>query len=227
MSFRRQIAPLARLEGPELDRAMSGLGMSFAVEPEPHAAIEDVLFFASQLGMEKNDFRVLSVLCKWIDVHAARINADRLTRLVDQCAEHERTRVFWAAVAQWKQQDRRFARLAALRSVEDRLDLFVGTSFQVQRRGEHPWFAGTSLRVAAGTLRDRASDVSSPEHLARINPVYRERVVQGPSYRADMWAALTLDSSLTPAELARRTYGSFATAWEVRRDWEVVHATAA
>ncbi len=228
MSFRRQIAPLVRLEGAELDRAMSGIGMRFAVDPNPYPAIEDVLFFASQLGMEKNDFRVLNVLCKWIDVHAPRVNADRLTRLVESSADHERTRAFWAAVGQWQQQrDRRFARLADLRSAHVRLDLFEGSNFQVQKRGEHPWFTGTSLRVPAGTLRDRVSDVATPEQLASIHPVYRERVIQGPSYRADMWAALTLDPTLTPTELARLTYGSFATAWEVRRDWAIVHSRAA
>jgi hypothetical protein len=228
MSFRRQITPLLRLEGAELDRAMSGIGMNFAVEPNPYPAIEDVLFFASQLGMEKNDFRVLNVLCKWIDVHAARINVDRLTRLIEHSADHERTRVFWAAVGQWQQQpDRRFARLAETHSNRSRIDLFAGTTFQVQQRGEHPWFAGTSLRVAAGTLRDRTSDVSSPEQLAQAHAVYRERVVQGPSYRADMWAALAANPSLSPAELARRTYGSFATAWDVRRDWEIVHSKVA
>jgi len=79
MSFRRQIAPLTPLEGEALDRAMAGIGMSFAVKkPTIHLAIEDVLFEASRLGMEKDDFRVLNVLCKWIDVHAARINVDRL-----------------------------------------------------------------------------------------------------------------------------------------------------
>jgi hypothetical protein len=228
MSFRRQIAPLVRLEGTTLDRAMAGIGMNFAVEPEPSLAIEDVLFFASRLGMEANDFRVLNVLCKWIDVHGARINVDRLTRLVEMCADHERTRAFWAAVGQWQERDRRFARLASLRSERDRIDLFSGTDFQIQRRGgEQPWFVDTCLRVAAGTLRDRASDVAAPEQLARLNPVYRERVVQGPSYRADMWAALTLAPSLTPSELAKRTYGSFATAWEVLRDWDVVHSAAA
>jgi hypothetical protein len=225
MSFRRQIAPLVRLEGVALDRAMSGLGLRFAADPEPYPAIEDVLFFASQLGMEKDDYRVLSVLCKWIDVHGARINADRLTRLVDCFADHERTRAFWAAVGQWQHRDRRFIRLAALRSKRKRIDLFAGTDFQIQRRGEHPWFQDTALRVAAGTLRNRASDVSTPEELSQMHPIYRERVVQGPSYRADMWAALTLDPSLGPAELARRTYGSFATAWEVRRDWSIVHSS--
>jgi len=228
MSFRRQIAPIASLEGEALDRAMMGIGMNFAVKPEAYPAIEDVLFFASQLAMEKNDFRVLNVLCKWIDVHAARINVDRLTRLVEACANHERTRAFWAAVGQWQHRDRRFARLATLRSKRHRIDLFPGTDFQIQRRGgEHPWFVGTTLPVAAGTLRDRTSDVATPGQLAGSHSVYRERLVQGPSYRADMWAALTRDPSLTASELARRTYGSFATAWEVRHDWDLVHDVAA
>lgn len=91
----------------------------------------------------------------------------------------------------------------------------------------HPWFAGTCLRVAVGTLRDRASDVATPKHLADAHPVYRERVIQGPSYRADMWAALTVEPARSPSELARRTYGTFATAWEVRRDWDVVQANKA
>jgi hypothetical protein len=228
MSFKRQIAPLRILEGKDLDRAMAGIGMRFAVTPALCPPIEDVLFFASQLGMERNDFRVLNVLCKWIDVHGARINVDRMTRLVEACAEHERTKAFWASVGQWQRGDRRFARLSALRAHHERVDLFSGTEFQIQRHGgEHPWFSGTALRVAAGTLRDRASDVATPERLAELHPVYRERVVQGPSYRADMWATLSMDASLVPAELARRTYGSFATAWEVRRDWDIVHGSAA
>jgi len=44
----------------------------------------------------------------------------------------------------------------------------------------------------------------------------------GPSYRADMWAELDQDPSLSAAKLARRAYGSFATAWHVKQDWEVL-----
>ena len=50
----------------------------------------------------------------------------------------------------------------------------------------------------------------------RRHRAYLRRVMLGPSYRADMWAELESDPSLPPAELARRAYGSFATAWQVR-----------
>jgi hypothetical protein len=39
-----------------------------------------------------------------------------------------------------------------------------------------------------------------------------------------MWAVLESDPSLSPAELARRTYGSFATAWQVKQDFELLAA---
>jgi 2-oxo-4-hydroxy-4-carboxy--5-ureidoimidazoline (OHCU) decarboxylase len=44
------------------------------------------------------------------------------------------------------------------------------------------------------------------------------------TYRADMWAAMEDDPSISVAELARRTYGSFATASQVKRDWQLIHA---
>jgi hypothetical protein len=37
-----------------------------------------------------------------------------------------------------------------------------------------------------------------------------------------MWAALEDDPTLSGAALARKTYGSFATAWHVRRDFAVL-----
>jgi len=39
-----------------------------------------------------------------------------------------------------------------------------------------------------------------------------------------MWAQLENDPTLSPADLARRTYGSFATAWQVKRDWQLLNA---
>ena len=53
MSFKRVITPRVGLEGQALDRAMAGIGMNFAAKPDRHTAIEDVLFFASQLGWRR------------------------------------------------------------------------------------------------------------------------------------------------------------------------------
>jgi hypothetical protein len=204
---------------------MVGIGMAFAAPPETDANIEDTLLFASVAGMEHGDLRVMAVLTTWLGVHAPRVLADRLVQLV-VTGQSERVRAYWNGVATWLGKDRRFARLAQRQRGAPRMDLLLptGTEFQVRRHGEDPRFAGSSLRVPANALRDRPADVFQPAELARVNRAYRWRMVIGPTYRADMWAALEGDPQLSASELARRTYGSFPTAWHVRRDFQTWRA---
>jgi hypothetical protein len=205
---------------------MMGIGMNFAAPAARNPNIEDTLFFAAIEGMEKADLRVLAVLVTWFGVHAPWVNADRLTKLASS-TKAPRVRAFWSALARWQAKDRRFSRLAKV-YVGPRLDLLeTGADFQVRRHGEDERFLGGPLRVPANLLRDRQSDVLSPAELARRHPAFRCRVMIGPTYRADMWAELERDSDLSAAQLARRTYGSFATAWHVRRDFALVRSSRA
>lgn len=215
--FRREAAARIHLEGDSLSRAMVGIGMLFTATPLSDAPLEDTVMAASEEGMERDDLRVLGVLVDWLDLHGSRLNADRLVRLVN-ASTSTRVRSFWCAFAQRHRVDRRFARLMAQASVGRCEVLRVGTSFQVRRRGEDERFSQTVLWVPAGVLRHRPADVLPPRELARQHRAYRWRVVMGPGYRADMWAALEADPTLSATELARQTYGSFATAWQVKRD---------
>jgi hypothetical protein len=229
MAYKRPTAPIRLLRGDALTAALVGIGMNFDTPPLAEMAeanIEDALLSASVEALEGDDLRLLSVLTTWLRVHHPRVNADRLLRIV-QTRNEPRVRAFWAAVGRWlgsDHKDGRFARFTGLYS-GPRLDLLsTETDFHVRRAGEDPRFAGGPLRVPAKTLRDRDQDVLTPAELARHHTGYRWRVLLGPSYRADMWAALERDSSLPAAELARRAYGSFATAWQVKRDRELLGA---
>ncbi len=218
MAHRRALAPAQTPAADELTADMVGIGMLVGGEGSRDPNIEDTLLFASIEGMERGDLRVLAVLVTWFGVHSGRVNADRLIRLV-ALRESKRVRAFWSALAHWRASDRRFARLE--RGYRGpRVDVLpTGTDFQVERHGEDPRFEGSRLRVPANVLRDRAADVLSPSELARRHALYRWRLVIGPTYRADMWAALEREPTLSAATLARRSYGSFATAWQVRRDF--------
>lgn len=221
MGFKRAMIPLKLLAGSELTAAMAGIGINLAATPIPNPNIEDVVLAASFEGLERDDLRVLALLVTWLGVHAPWLNADRLTALVRQ-QPSPRVRAFWSSIARWLSKDRRFARMAKAYS-GPRIDLLAtGTEFQIERAGEDSRFAGTPLLVPANVLRDRKGDVLSPGELAQRHRAYRYRVMLGPSYRADMWAELEEEPSLAPAELARRTYGSFATAWQVKHDWQVL-----
>ncbi|HOX58023.1 MAG TPA: hypothetical protein PLC99_14140 [Verrucomicrobiota bacterium] len=218
MPYKRPTSPSLLLTGSDLTKAMAGIGMAFAATPSSAPNVEDTLLAASVEGMDRDDLRVLSVLLQWLEVYQPWVNADRLVRAVST-SDSPRVRAFWAAVGLWLGKDRRFARLVGLYEGA-RIDLLrEGSSFQLRRRGEDPRFEGSPLRVPAGVLRRRASDVHPPEEMARRHPGLHFRILMGPSYRADAWAELSRDPKLTPAELARRTYGSFATAWGVKKDF--------
>ena len=220
MGFSRVTEPAPIPEAEDLTSHMAGIGMNFAAQPHWNANIEDTLFRASELGMLSHDFRVLSVLTTWLGVHHARINADRLVRVVSG-DNRERLRAYWAAIAQWLDKDRRFQRL---RSLYDRpyVDLLpTGTDFQLERRGVDPRFEGSPLRVPEGTLRDRPSDVATPELLVKHHRGYRNRVLMGSGWRADVWTVLEDAPDISVAEAARRSYASFATAWQVSQDFQL------
>ena len=98
-----------------------------------------------------------------------------------------------------------------------------GTAFQIERHGEDERFAGTALRIPKKLLRHRPEDILSPHELSKQHRAYYFRVMMGPSYRADMWAVVERHPEFTPTEIARHTYGSFPSAWQVRKDWMVLH----
>jgi len=221
MAFNRALVPRAAPESDALTSAMVGIGMGFAAPAAVEPNIEDTLFFASVEAMERDDLRVLAVLVTWFGVHARWVNADRLTRLV-AAQGTARVRALWSALATWQAKDRRFARLGALYA-GPRMDLpAVGAAFHIRKHGEDPRFLASALRVAANLLRDRAADVLSPRELALRHRAYRSRLQMGPTYRADVWVALETTPHLSAAELARRTYASFATAWQAKQDFEIL-----
>ncbi len=221
MAFSRAAATEPAPAPEELSARMVGIGMNFAAKPKADADIESTLLHASALGIDEGDLRVLAVLTTWLGVHHTRVNADRLVRLV---SEHpsERVRAYWSAVANWIKEDRRFGRLAGAYPGAPLELLPTGTAFQIQRRGEDERFAGSKLLVPKGTLRDRAEDVLSPEVLVRRHAGYRNRVLMGPSFRADVWTALEHAPDLRVADIARSASCSFATAWQVAQDYRLL-----
>lgn len=214
MAFRRKIGPAKDAPEPAaLAAGLAAIGFKLGVAPaktEPN--IEDMLLFASIEALER-DLRLLATLLLWIRIHRAYVNADRLTRLV--LAEPSvRVRAFWAGVARWLHVDRRFARL---------IKAHRGGRIDLGGEGpEDPRFKRGPIRVPASVTREREADVLTPPALARRHRAYRSRVAIGPSYRADMWAALEAEPGLSASDLAHRAYGSFATAWLVKRDFEIL-----
>ena len=223
MPFSRATSPEPMPAPGELTARMVGIGMSFAAKADADADIESTLLHASVLGMDDGDLRVLAVLTTWLGVHHTHVNADRLVRLAG-AHPSERVRAYWASITTWLKKDRRLARLAHAHDGAP-IDLLpTGTEFQIKRRGEDERFTGSKLRVPKGTLRDRRADVLPPEVLVRRHGGYRNRVLMGPSFRADVWTALEHAPDLSIADIARKASCSFATAWQAAQDYRLLRA---
>lgn len=225
MAFKKS-APEPMPPYEQLTARMVGIGLNFTAEPEVDADIESTLVFASVSGMEQDSLRTLAVLTTWLGVHHAHVNADRLIRLVGE-QPSERVRAYWAAIAHWLKKDRRFARLEGFYEGAPIELLMTGTEFQIKRRGEDERFVGSKLRVPTGVLRDRAADVLAPDALVKSHAGYRNRVLMGPSFRADVWTVLEKSPSLSVADVARRAACSFATAWQAVQDFKLLRSAEA
>ena len=213
----------ARPSGDVLTARMVGIGMNFAAAPDRDTDLEVTLVHASQVGMDDGDLRVLSVLTTWLGVHHHYVNTGRLV-VVAGVNTSERVRAYWAAIASWPPNQQRWAKLRSLHR-GPRLDLLsVGTAFQLKRRGEDSRFLDSPLIVPSGSLRDRPGDVLAPEVLARRHAGYRNRVLLGPTSRADAWTMLERSPELTVAEVSALAACSVTTARLVVRDFKVLHA---
>ncbi len=222
MSFKRIYSPSKYPTGLDLTRRCISIGFGFAENPskqEPN--IEETLVAASLEGVN-GDYRILSLLVDWFDIHSTWVNADHLTTLV-KAIEDKQVQKFWTACAQWKKTDPRFKKLRKLYEGERFQIMSDPTGFLLKRNGEDPRFKETVLLIPNKTLRHRPTDIDPPERLSKINKAYRYRVLLGPTYRADLLAALEEDPSITTAELARKCYSGFSAAWEAKKDFEILN----
>ena len=213
----------------EIQRRVSELaevGATIALD----AQIELTLVSAVQQALEGTrvpDLRVLGVVVVWLERHGERLNVRHLNWLVEQQQLSPRTAAFWAAIGRWRgQQDARFRLLTKLYHGEP-CPVVSDAVARVAYRGADPRFDGGPLVVPEGLLRDRPEDVDPPEQLAARHTVYRARVLYGPTYRADLLAAVQaeLDAGRgipAPADLARSIGCAYGTAKQLLDDVRLV-----
>ena len=220
----------ALLRGNALEAALRSCGLRLGprrrwVEP---ADIELTLVSLAADSMPSG-YRSWGVLCAWLEQHSRRVNVPKLLRIVRLTASDELLLAWWAAIGHWL--GRSDARWRALTRLSDARGLSPEgddelTRLSIARHGHDPRFAGGPLAVHSRLLRSRPQDVDPPSSLLKRHPTYRQRVIQGPNYRADIWAQLEHDSSLSPSELARISASTYETARGVAIDYRLVSSVA-
>lgn len=223
MSFKRIISTDIYQTGLPLTRSLIAIGLKIGDHNvQENMNIEDTLIAGAIEGLH-GDYRILSLITNWIEIHFERINVDRLYRAI-KILKNVKLSCYFSALAYLLKADARFNKFKLLYK-GDRLLLGLTKEyhFLVKKHGEDLRFEKSKFIVAKHTLRDRKDDILSVKQLSMHNRTYYYRLLIGPSYRADMMAQLSLNPTLTATELAKKTYGSFATAWDVIQDFKYLN----
>ena len=195
--------------------------------------IEAVIISASIEAVNNKGNRIGGLLVDWITIHSLRINVDKLTKFVFSLSdiEYKFVKIFWCANAQRLFiRDQRFKRLSELykgRRVNF-ADHFIKkgqrkvTKMLIKIKGEDERFKRTCIRVPKGYFSERPHQIFPVFVIAKSHLPYRYRVMMGPSYRADLWALLDDDPSISAYALAKKAYCSYRAAYMVKKDYELL-----
>lgn len=217
MSFKRIFALKDYPKGGDLTGKLIGIGFKIGGSKEDNPNIEDTIIAAAIEGM-KGDYRILSLLTDWLIIHTDIINTDRLYRALKEYGD-ERVNAYFASLARQLKKDPRFRKISALyKGKRIFLDKNKSYEFLVSRNGEDERFKNTKLIVANGSLRIRYDDIATQQEMVKLHKDYYYRTLIGPSFRADMVSCFLRERNISASDLARRCYGSFATAWQVVKD---------
>jgi len=167
----------------------------------------------------RSDGRLLSLLFSWVHVHAERVNVDRLRGMVRASGDADARLVVSALAAYAASQGRhRWKKLISAPSGPAHLSASAAAPSAVELKGAEPWLAAHNILAARGSLRIRPADVLSVKELAGANRQYRNRLLFGASWRADIVTAIE-EGAATAAEIRSRVGCSYEPAHRVRREY--------
>jgi hypothetical protein len=169
----------------------------------------------------RSDFRLLSVLLTWISVHGNYVIVEKFSKKREAFEKVQGTnRVLDLMAAQavvcgfhkWKKLIRTSVKHPEI-PVDPQL---LGPSIQYQ--GADDDLKKFGILVPKKLLRIRADDVMTPSALARLNAQYRNRLLFGASWRADIVTAI--ECGVKNANQISRLLGcSYEPAYRVFKDY--------
>ncbi len=220
--------------GKSLDNDLRAIGFNLSgrkksIDPN----IESVIISASIEAVNNKDNRIGGLLVDWITVHYLRINVDRLTKFIFSLSDsdYKFVKIFWCANAQRLFiKDQRFKRLSELYKGRriNFADRFIRkgqkkmTKMLIEIKGEDERFKRTCIRVPKGHFSERPHQIFPVSVIAKNHLPYRYRVMMGSSYRADLWALLDNDSSISAYALGKKAHCSYRAAYMAKKDYELL-----
>jgi hypothetical protein len=177
----------------------------------------------------KSDFRVLSILLTWITVHADYVIVEKFAKkrkIFEKIQGINRILNLVAAQAvnsgshKWKKLLRTNPKHFEIPVDPELLELslqFQGANEELKKYG---------ILIPKKFLRIRQEDVLTPSELSRFNPQYKNRLLYGASWRADIITAIEAGAK-NPSQISRIMGCSYEPAYRVFKDYEMAQGAVA
>ena len=193
--------------------AAIGLNVSHEGEIPPFTDIETTLI--SALKHIPDDRRILGLLLSWIKCHGGKVNIERLSKLIGKDPPEWLGLLAAFAVFQkqhrWKKLLFRPKNLLANGSIES-------NKGRAKFKGEEEWAKGSGYLIPKGSESISEKYVLSPAQLAKVNRHYKNKLLYGANWRADIATAIEMGAE-NPYQAAKMCHCSYEPAHRVYKDF--------
>ncbi len=164
------------------------------------------------------DSRLFSLLCSWVSIHGDYVIIEKLMKLQKKQYSPWLVAIAISAVNlgfhKWRRLIKKQKKEFAL--VDHELALS-----SISMKGAEPTFKKYGFLIPQGSLRIRAIDALDVSRLARQNFQYRNRLLFGSSWRADIITAIEKGIP-NPSEIAKTLGCSYEPAHRIFREYALV-----
>jgi hypothetical protein len=199
-----------------LDEQLSAIGMmissrSLTSKEIECVDIEEALASAFVSLNHSEDLRLLSLLLSWVSIHGSSVVIEKLMKILLRKQTAGEVVQFAALIARFAERAG-FKRWKTLIAFTPQNLVIVGPSKLAQSlvdlRGEEKWSENCGFFVPKGSAPVDSKWVLARESLAGINRQYRNRLIYGGQWRADIITAIELGAK-TPTEASRISGASY------------------
>lgn len=152
--------------------------------------IEDTLI--SALYKIDTDSRMIGFIFSWIKVHHKEILADKFFRSYEIAKIHNGASPWFSACCAYLMELKDFRFKKGITKIKSAT--YVGNRNQnaaIKMKGAIDYLEKLNIMIPNGNIRIRESDVFTKEELVKKNIQYRNRVVFGSNWRAEIFTAIS------------------------------------
>ena len=221
--------PSIKAASASLEQKLAAIGVMVATQPLSREAasmvdIEDTIADSIvHLDGDGGDMRWLGSLLAWVRIHGGVVIIEKLVKILQRRFKQGASVEFAALLGQFalEHDHRRWRALLVFAPKSPRLvgpPLLADSLIKV--RGEEDWAQPANFLVPRGSLAAESKWVLSPGQLAKLSRQYRNRLIYGPQWRADIITAVE-HGARTPAAASRTSGASYEPCHRVLHELEV------